>query len=99
MITFILDYYSYGAARHGQSRFSVHNDGSVNMYSARSTSIYDTYTTNLYRSSDGYVVLVQESPGNYFYGWTLHALHNMGYSTFDVGVSAFTTSSSLSGAY
>ncbi len=92
--------YSYGTARIIDSYFGLHADGSGNIYSpAYQDQGEFAFCTNMYKSSDNFLVIVGLIDNTYFFGLDVDIHHTMDYSYTELGISTHSQSANTSGVY
>jgi hypothetical protein len=92
--------YSYGASRIIDSYFGMHSDGSGNIYSAAYQDQGEfAFCTNMYKSSDNFLVIVGVIDSTYFFCLDVDIQHVADYSYMELGISAVSQSASTSGVY
>jgi hypothetical protein len=92
--------YSYGTARIIDSYFGMHSDGSGNIYSAAYQDQGEfAFCTNMYKSSDNFLVIVGVIDSTYFFCLDVDIQHVADYSYMELGISAVSQSASTSGVY
>jgi hypothetical protein len=92
--------YSYGTARIIDSYFGLHADGSGNIYSpAYQDQGEFAFCTNMYKSSDNFLVIVGLIDNTYYFGLDVDIHHTMAYSYTELGISTHSQSANTSGVY
>ena len=92
--------YSYGTARIIDSYFGMHSDGSGNIYSAAYQDQGEfAFCTNMYKSSDNFLVIVGLIDNTYFFCLDVDIQHVADYAYMELGISAVSQSANTSGVY
>jgi hypothetical protein len=92
--------YSYGTARIIDSYFGMHSDGSGNIYSAAYQDQGEfAFCTNMYKSSDNFLVIVGLLDNAYYFCLDVDIQHVADYSYMELGISAVSQSANTSGVY
>jgi hypothetical protein len=92
--------YSYGTAKIIDSYFGLHGDSSGTIYSAAYQDQGEVaFCTNMYKSSDNFLVIVGLIDNTYFFGLDVDVHHTMDYAYMELGISAVSQSANTSGVY